>query len=81
MFKTGESPTAIMEQQDLGQVDDLKDLEKTIDQVIDDNKKVAADYLAGKEAALKFLMGQVMSKTKGKANPQTIQEILKKKLS
>jgi len=81
MFKTGDNPTAIMEQEDLGQVDDLGGLEKTIETVIANNKKVAADYLAGKEVALKFLMGQVMKETKGKADPETIQELLKKKLS
>ncbi|MDO8668952.1 MAG: Asp-tRNA(Asn)/Glu-tRNA(Gln) amidotransferase subunit GatB [Candidatus Buchananbacteria bacterium] len=81
MFKTGDSPTGIMEKNDLGQVDDKADLQKTIEIVVNNNQKVVADYKAGKEVALKFLMGQVMKETKGKANPQTIQDLLKKKLA
>jgi len=80
MFKTGESPTAIVSQGDMGQMDDQEELNKIIDITINNNQKVVADYLAGKEVALKFLMGQVMKETKGQANPQIIEEILKKKL-
>jgi aspartyl-tRNA(Asn)/glutamyl-tRNA(Gln) amidotransferase subunit B len=42
--------------------------------------KSIADYRAGKQNALQFLMGQVMKETKGKANPQIIVDILKKRL-
>ena len=80
MFKTGDSPISIMENKDLGQTDDSEELEKIIDRIIDNNKKIADEYRAGKEVALKFLMGQGMKETKGKANPQTIESILKKKL-
>lgn len=81
MFKTGDSPTAIMELEDLGQVDNGAELEKIIEVIISHNQKVVDDYRAGKEVALKFLMGQAMKETEGKANPQTIEKIIKKKLS
>jgi len=42
----------------------------------DINKKVVEDYLSGKEEALNFLLGQVMKKTKGKANPKEIREMM-----
>jgi aspartyl-tRNA(Asn)/glutamyl-tRNA(Gln) amidotransferase subunit B len=45
-----------------------------------ENAKSAADYKAGKAAALQFLVGQVMRQSKGKANPGMVQELLKKKL-
>jgi len=81
MFKTGENPTAIMENGDLGQMDNEDGLEELIDKIIANNQQVVADYRSGKEVALKFLMGQGMKETKGKADPQTIEKILKKKLS
>ena len=81
MFQTGDNPIAIMEQQDLEQVDNEQNLEKIIEVVINHNSKVVDDYRAGKEVALKFLIGQIMKETKGKANPQTIQKLLKKKLA
>jgi aspartyl-tRNA(Asn)/glutamyl-tRNA(Gln) amidotransferase subunit B len=80
MFETGESPMTIMEENDLSQVDDTGELETIIDKIIKSNDKVVAEYKNGKEVALKFLIGQGMKDTKGKANPQTISDILKKKL-
>ncbi|MFH1778450.1 MAG: Asp-tRNA(Asn)/Glu-tRNA(Gln) amidotransferase GatCAB subunit B, partial [Candidatus Omnitrophota bacterium] len=50
------------------------------DEVIAENKKTVEDYLKGKENAIMFLVGQVMKKTKGRANPAVINEILKRKL-
>ncbi len=44
------------------------------------NASAVADYKAGKEAALKFLVGQVMRVTKGRANPKLVNELVKKKL-
>jgi aspartyl-tRNA(Asn)/glutamyl-tRNA(Gln) amidotransferase subunit B len=45
------------------------------------NEQSVVDYKAGKENAMKFLMGQVMSASKGKANPQIVLELLKKALA
>ncbi len=80
MFKTGETPTSIMESKDLGQTGDEGEVDTIIDKIITDNPKVVADYKSGKEAAFKFLVGMAMSATKGKANPQIINKLLKEKL-
>ncbi|NLC31441.1 MAG: Asp-tRNA(Asn)/Glu-tRNA(Gln) amidotransferase GatCAB subunit B, partial [Candidatus Moranbacteria bacterium] len=48
---------------------------------LSDNQNSVSDYLNGKENALKFLMGQVMKVTQGKANPQKATEIIKKKIA
>ena len=50
-------------------------------EVINSNAQPVADYRAGKETALKFLVGQVMKETKGRANPQLVNEVLKQKLA
>ncbi|KKT14463.1 MAG: Aspartyl/glutamyl-tRNA(Asn/Gln) amidotransferase subunit B, partial [Candidatus Yanofskybacteria bacterium GW2011_GWF2_43_596] len=57
---------------------DAGELESIIQKVIDDNSKAVTDYKAGKEASLKFLVGMVMRESKGKANPQVAEELIKK---
>ena len=74
-------PSHIVERLGLTQVSDTGALEKIVDQVLVVNEQSVADYKAGKENALKYLMGQVMKESKGSANPQVVQEILKQKLS
>ncbi len=80
MYKTGGDPSQIIESKNLAQMDDEGELEKIVGEVIANNEKSVADYKAGKKNALKFLVGQVMAKTKGKANPKKAQEMLKNKL-
>jgi aspartyl-tRNA(Asn)/glutamyl-tRNA(Gln) amidotransferase subunit B len=80
MFATGESPGAIVEKKGLAQVSDTGAIESFCDQAIAANPGPAADYKAGKVAALNFLKGQVMKLSKGKANPNIIGEILERKL-
>lgn len=80
MYHTGGDPSQIIEQKNLGQVNDSGALETAVDKVLAENQKSIDDYKAGKENALKFLMGQIMSASKGKANPQVVLELLKKKL-
>ena len=81
MFNSGEAPTVIVDRKGLGQVSDQGALETFCVQVIAANPKSADDFRSGKEAALNFLKGQVMKLSKGKANPELVGEILKKKLS
>jgi aspartyl-tRNA(Asn)/glutamyl-tRNA(Gln) amidotransferase subunit B len=81
MFKTGADPSHIIEDKGLVQITDEGEIEKAIKQVIEKNPKPVEDYKKGKEAALQFLAGQVMALTRGKANPQKVQELLKKILS
>ena len=81
MYKTGGDPSQIIEEKNLAQMDNLEELEKIIDEVLAKNEKSVVDFKTGKENALKFLIGQVMAHTKGKANPQMVQEMVKNKLS
>ena len=80
MFTSGESPTAIVEKKGLAQVSDTGAIEKLCDEAIAANPASAADFKAGKVAALNFLKGQVMKLSKGQANPALVGEMLEKKL-
>lgn len=72
---------AIAEELNLIQVSDAGELTRIVKAVIAANPKPAADYKAGQENALKFLVGQVMKESKGAANPKTANELILKELS
>ena len=76
-----DDPSRIIEAKNLAQESDEGALEKHVDDVLAANAQSVTDYKAGKENAIKYLMGQVMKVSGGKANPQVVMEILKKKLS
>jgi len=78
--ETGEEPKKIIESKGLQQKSDPKELEKIIDKIILENKDKVAQYKAGKDKLFGFFVGQVMNVSGGKANPQLVNEILKKKL-
>jgi aspartyl-tRNA(Asn)/glutamyl-tRNA(Gln) amidotransferase subunit B len=78
MFKTGADPSHIVEEKGLVLITDKEEIEKIARQVISENQKAVLDFKKGKETALQFLIGQVMAKTKGKANPKLAREILLK---
>ncbi len=80
MYKSGKTADEIIREQGLSQISDTQELEKIVSEVINSNAQPVADYRAGKETALKFLVGQVMKATRGQANPQLVNEVLKKKL-
>jgi aspartyl-tRNA(Asn)/glutamyl-tRNA(Gln) amidotransferase subunit B len=80
MFASGDAPAKIVEKKGLAQVSDTAAIEKFCDDAIAANPGPAADFKAGKAAALNFLKGQVMKLSKGKANPALVGEILEKKL-
>jgi len=80
MYQTGGDPSQIIETKGLAQMSDEGELEKAVAEVLEKNEKSVADYKAGKQNALQFLMGQVMSATKGKANPQIVIKLLKSRL-
>ena len=80
MFLAGGDPSNILDKKGLEQISNEDEIEKIIDEVIKNNLQSVEDYKSGKEVALKFLVGQVMKESKGKANPQVAGEILKKKL-
>jgi aspartyl-tRNA(Asn)/glutamyl-tRNA(Gln) amidotransferase subunit B len=71
----------IIEAKGLKQISDTGALEAIIDEVLVANQKSVDEYRAGKEKAFNALIGQAMKATKGKANPQQVNELLKKKLS
>lgn len=81
MWATSKDPLQIVKEKDLFQVQDAGEIEKTVQKIIDENRMAVADYKKGKEASLQFLIGQVMKKTRGKANPETVADIFKKLLS
>ncbi len=75
------SPKAIVEAKGLVQISDRSALEGAIDEAIRSNEKTVADYLGGKETALMFLVGQVMRRTQGKANPNLVNEMIRARLA
>lgn len=81
MLETGKNPDTIINEKGLRQVTDTGAIESIIHEVIKNNPKSVEDYKNGKDKALKFLIGQVMKESKGKANPQMVNDILIKKLS
>jgi aspartyl-tRNA(Asn)/glutamyl-tRNA(Gln) amidotransferase subunit B len=80
MYATGKMPEDIVKEKGLVQISDTGQLEEIIEQVITDNPGPLAQYRAGKTKTFGFFVGQVMKATKGKANPQLVNELLKKKL-
>ncbi len=81
MADSGKDPKKIVEEKGLKQQSDPKELEKIIDKVISDNPKNVEAYKSGKVKLFGFFVGQVMKQSNGKANPQLVNEILKKKLN
>ena len=80
MFNTGKGAEEIIKEQGLSQISDTSEIEEAVIQVIKSNAQPVADFKAGKEQALKFLVGQVMKDTRGRANPKLVNELLKSKL-
>lgn len=76
----GKDPEQIIEEQGLAQISDKDELEALVDTVVSQNLESVKDYLAGKEKALGFIMGQAMARTRGRANPMLLKEILIRKL-
>ena len=81
MFETGKSAGEIVEEQGFKQISDSGELEGIIAGIIADNPGPVGDFRAGKEKALGFLVGQIMKATKGQANPQMVNDLLREKLS
>ena len=81
MWNEGGEPDAIIEAKGLKQMSDTGEIERIIDAALAANPKSVEEFRAGKEKAFNALVGQVMKATKGKANPQQVNELLKKKLA
>ncbi len=74
------SPDDIIEKKGLKQISDAGAIEKIVDEVLAANEKQVADYRSGKEKAFNSLVGQVMKRSQGKANPAQVNEVLRRKL-
>ena len=81
MAQNGKAASVIIEEQGLKQVSDVTELTKVIDQVLSTHTDEVNQYKSGKEKVFGFFVGQVMKLTEGKANPSTVNDLLKKKLS
>ena len=77
MMATGKTASTIVAEENLAQMDNDDEMENICRSIIEANPKSVEDYHKGKDNALKFLMGQVMKQTKGKANPVKATELLK----
>lgn len=81
MYQTGKSPEAIIREKELIQITDQEELGRIVDQVLAENPGPVSDFRGGKEKALTALVGAVMRATKGKANPQLVNDLLREKLA
>jgi len=81
MFHSGKKASLVVQEKGLAQISTTTELETVVGRVIAANSQAVADYKQGKETALKFLVGQVMKATKGQANPQMVNELLRRMLA
>lgn len=80
MWNTKKSPKSLVKDLGLSQITDEGAIEKIIEQVMSVNEKAVADYRGGKTKLFGFFVGQAMKESKGQANPELLNQLLKKKL-
>ncbi len=80
MFETGRPAAHIVKEKGLRQISDADELGRIVNEVLAANPKPVEEYLGGKEQALRFLVGQVMRATRGKANPRLVNDLLRETL-
>jgi aspartyl-tRNA(Asn)/glutamyl-tRNA(Gln) amidotransferase subunit B len=80
MLETGGDPSKIVEERGLKQTSDTGAIEKVIAEIMAANEDKVADYRGGKDKLFGFFVGQVMKAMQGKANPQVVNELLRKTL-
>jgi aspartyl-tRNA(Asn)/glutamyl-tRNA(Gln) amidotransferase subunit B len=80
MFESGRDPEAIVSERGLGRIEDAGVVEAAVQSVIAANPKAVEDYRAGKTEVVKFLVGQVMKETRGRANAVEVQALLQAEL-
>lgn len=81
MWESKDDPEKIIKDKGLVQITDTKEIEAIVDSVIAANPKPVADYKSGNKKAIGALVGQIMKQTRGKANPQLVNQLLEKKLA
>jgi len=80
MYRTGKRAGQIVQERGLVQISDVSAIEQFVNEVIAENPDAVENFRRGNEKSLGFLVGQVMKKSRGKANPQLVNELLRKKL-
>jgi aspartyl-tRNA(Asn)/glutamyl-tRNA(Gln) amidotransferase subunit B len=80
MFTSGKPPAAIIQELGLEPISGAEEIGAIVDRIIEANPKPVGEYRAGKKEAIKFLVGQAMREARGRANPETLAEILSSKL-
>ena len=80
MFKSGKTSGEVIKEKGFEQISDVSAIEKMVDEIIEKNENQVIAYRGGNEKLIGFFVGQVMKASQGKANPQVVNEILKKKL-
>ncbi len=80
MLQGNKNPVQIINEKNLTQISDSDEIEKIVDGILNGHDKEVQEYVSGKDKVIGFFVGQVMRSTKGKANPQLVNNIIKKKL-
>ena len=80
MLKTGKTPQALVKELGLEQISDEGAIVKIVEETLAENPQSIIDYKAGKDRALGFLVGQIMKKSRGKANPEMVNNLLKERM-
>lgn len=80
MFVTGGTSEDVIKDKGFAQISDTGQIEKIVDEIIETNQNQVTAYRGGNEKLFGFFVGQVMKASQGKANPQVVNEILKRKL-
>ncbi len=81
MYKSGKQPDEIIKEKGLVQISDEGELEKMVEEVLAGSPKEVERFKNGETKLMGYFVGQVMKKTRGKANPKLVNEIIRKKLS
>ena len=80
MLHSGQTPDSIVEKKGLRQVSDEGEIDKVVEEVLQSNPEEVQRYIGGKDKVFGFFVGEVMKKTRGKANPKILNDLLKQKL-
>ncbi|NCO33797.1 MAG: glutaminyl-tRNA synthase (glutamine-hydrolyzing) subunit B [Armatimonadetes bacterium CG2_30_59_28] len=80
MYRTGRAPGEIVKEKGLVQISDESAVELIVDEVIAENPDAVENFRGGNEKSIGFLVGQVMKKSRGKANPQLVNDLLKRRM-
>ncbi len=80
MLKTNKEPQVLVKELGLEQISDEGAIVKIVEETLAENPQSIADYKAGKDRALGFLVGQIMKKSRGKANPEMVNALLKERM-